>query len=115
MAASAASDRKTIRLTAENVRTAPDPAIIGGSTNKHSSDQLNPVIRTPASKTAALKAKVPAKWTAYLIKYRPPPARILIEETVVDVMTPGSRTAGSVSSVLTPDLRARHPDCGITC
>ncbi|WP_279628966.1 hypothetical protein [Mycobacterium scrofulaceum] len=42
------------------MRTAPDPAIIGGSTNKHSSDQPNPLSRRPASKAAALTVKVPA-------------------------------------------------------
>lgn len=104
-----------IRLSATKVRTAPDPVIIGGNTKKHSSDQLNPVSWTPASKTAALKASTPDTWTTHRATYPQPGAHFLIEDAVVVLMTPDSRAAGSVSSVLTSILPAGHPDYSNTC
>lgn len=92
-------------LRAKKVRTAPDPAIIGGSTKKHSSDQLNPVSRRPASKTAAFTANVPATWATHLVAYWAPAARILIGAALVVCMIPGFRVAGPASSLLTPVLR----------
>ncbi|MFZ1176620.1 MAG: hypothetical protein WAO15_10225 [Mycobacterium sp.] len=101
------------------MRTAPEPAIIGGSTKKHGSDQVYPVSRMPATSTAALTANVPAKWTTYLAKSLRPPVLACsptpIDETVVVAMDPDSRRQRFMSSVLTPVLRDRHPDCGNTC
>ena len=65
---------------------------------------------------------MPIKWTVYLAIARRLAAvgcsstlAAMVDATVVFLMGPDSRPTPFTSSVLTPVLRHRHPDCGNTC